>query len=251
MDGFEGENGVIVIAATNKIDSLDEALLRAGRFDRRVEVRLPNINDRVEILELYLKKINHKIDTKKLSLDLSGFSSASIATLINEAMLYMVKQNEKVLDLSHLEFAKRKLEFGKKENFVLNENEKEILSIYQVSKAFITKEKTTLFEENSSNIDSLFPSKSELKFQLKKYLAGSVGVEVIKDEQYAVYEKDLILAKELAKDMVEKYDMALSQSDLIEQIKSELKSEFDLNYDEILRLSQIMIEKEVIKADEL
>ncbi|WP_298752917.1 AAA family ATPase [uncultured Arcobacter sp.] len=251
MDGFEGENGVIVIAATNKIEVLDDALLRAGRFDRRVRLTLPNIKDRELILELYLKAIKHTLDIKKLSTNLSGFSSASISTLINEAMLYMIKSNDSVLEDKHIEIAKNKLEFGKKENFVLSDNEKEILSIYQASKAFITKERVSLFDENSTNLKTIFPSKNELKKELKKYLSGSIGIEVLKDEQYAIFEEDLKKADDLAKDMVEKYAMAKDYKELIEQTKVELKTQLDENYDEINKLTKIMIEKEVIEKNEL
>ncbi len=251
MDGFEGENGVIVIAATNKIEVLDDALLRAGRFDRRVKLSLPNINDRELILELYLKSIKHKLDVKKLSSELSGFSSATISTLINEAMLYMIKSNDKVLENRHIDIAKNKLEFGKKENFILNDVEKEILSIYQASKAFITKEKVGLFDENSTTLKSIFPSKNELKSELKKYLSGTIGIEVLKDEQYAIFEEDLKKADNLAKDMVDKYAMAKDYKELIEQTKVELKTILDENYEELNRLTKIMIEKEVIEKDEI
>ena len=87
MDGFDGESGVIVIAATNKIEVLDDALLRAGRFDRRLYVGLPNMEDRRKILELYLKDVKYEINIQKLSNDTSGFSSAALATLVNEALL--------------------------------------------------------------------------------------------------------------------------------------------------------------------
>lgn len=250
MDGFEGDNGVIVIAATNKIEILDDALLRAGRFDRRVKLNLPNINDRKKILELYLKSIKHELDIDKLSMNLSGFSSASISTLINEAMLNMIKTDEKILKNSDIEIAKNKLEFGKKENYILNKDEKEILAIYQASKAYITKEKVLLFDENSSQIKTLFPSKSDLKKELRKYLSGSIGVEVIKDEQYAIFEEDLVKANNLAKAMVEKYAMSKDYKELIEQTKIELKTQFDANYDEITRLTNIMIEKEVIAEND-
>lgn len=246
MDGFEGDNGVIVIGATNKIDVLDEALLRAGRFDRRVKLSLPNIKDRKLILELYLQKIKHNLDLENLATNLSGFSSASISTLINEAMLYMIKCNEKILENTHIEVAKNKLEFGKKENYILSNDEKEILAIYQASKAYITRQKVSLFDENSSKINSLFPSKKELKQELRKYLAGIIGVEVLKDEQYAIFEQDLKKADDLAKDMVDKYAMSKDYKELIEQTKIELKTQFDANFDEIKRLTEIMIEKEVI-----
>ena len=251
MDGFEGENGVIVIAATNKIEVLDDALLRAGRFDRRVKLTLPNINDRKLILELYLKSIKHTLDIEKLSSNLSGFSSASISTLINEAMLYMIKCDEVVLETKHIEIAKNKLEFGKKENFILSSEEKEILAIYQASKAFILKEKVGLFDENSTTLKSIFPSKNDLKKELKRYLSGSIGIEVLKDEQYAIFEEDLKKADDLAKEMVEKYAMAKDYKELIEQTKVELKTIFDVNYEEINRLTKIMIEKEVIEENEI
>ena len=251
MDGFDGDNGVIVIAATNKIEVLDSALLRAGRFDRRVKLSLPNINDRKLILELYLKSIRHNLNIDKLANDLSGFSSASISTLINEAMLYMVKCDEKTLDEKHIHIAKDKLEFGKKENYILSIEEKEILAIYQASKAFTIKDKVSLFDENGSSIKTLFPSKGELKNELRKYLSGIIGVEVLKDEQYAIFEDDLKKADKLALDMVEKYAMAKDYKELIEQTKVELKTQFDANYDEIRRLTNIMMEKEVIRKDDL
>ena len=85
------ESGVIVIAATNKIEVLDDALLRAGRFDRRLYVGLPNMEDRRRILELYLKDVKYEINIQKLSNETSGFSSAALATLVNEALLNMIK----------------------------------------------------------------------------------------------------------------------------------------------------------------
>ena len=115
MDGFDGDNGVIVIAATNKIEVLDDALLRAGRFDRRVHVGLPNIDDRKKILELYLNNRNHEINIERLVNETAGFSSAALATLINEALLNMIKNDKKILDNDDILIAKNKLEFGKKQ----------------------------------------------------------------------------------------------------------------------------------------
>jgi len=148
MDGFEGDSGVIVMAATNKVEVLDEALLRAGRFDRRVHVGLPNIEDRKKILELYLDGKNHEINIEQLSIDTTGFSSAALSTLINEALLNMIKRKSKILDSDDIEIAKNKLQFGKKQIKILDEKQKEILSIYQASKAFISKTKVSLFDES-------------------------------------------------------------------------------------------------------
>ena len=156
MDGFDGESGVIVIAATNKIEVLDDALLRAGRFDRRVYVGLPNIEDRKNILELYLKDINHKIDIEKLVNETAGFSSAALATLINEALLNMIKSYKKNLDYKDIEVAKNKLEFGKKQIKILDDEQKEILAIYQASKAYISKTKVALLDESVSKLNSTY-----------------------------------------------------------------------------------------------
>ena len=139
MDGFDGESGVIVIAATNKIEVLDDALLRAGRFDRRLYVGLPNMEDRRKILELYLKDVKYEINIQKLSNETSGFSSAALATLVNEALLNMIKNNNKVLSENDIEIAKNKLEFGKKQLKILDSEQKEILAIYQTCKAYIKK----------------------------------------------------------------------------------------------------------------
>ena len=147
MDGFEGDSGVIVIAATNKLEMLDDALLRAGRFDRRVHISLPNIEDRKDILNLYLKKKNHSINVDSLASATSGFSSASLSTLINEALLSMIKREDVSINEKDIQTAKSKLECGKKENMILDEKQKEILAIYQASKAFISKKRILLFDE--------------------------------------------------------------------------------------------------------
>ena len=114
MDGFDGESGVIVIAATNKIEVLDDALLRAGRFDRRLYVGLPNMEDRRKILELYLKDVKYEINIQKLSNETSGFSSAALATLVNEALLNMIKNNNQSLSENDIEIAKKQARVWKK-----------------------------------------------------------------------------------------------------------------------------------------
>ncbi len=251
MDGFEGDSGVIVIAATNKIEVLDDALLRAGRFDRRVHVSLPNINDRKHILELYLKEKNHEVDIDKLSNDTSGFSSATLSTLINEALLNMIKRESKILSMDDIEVAKNKLEFGKKQIKILDEKQKEILAIYQASKAYIAKSKIALFDESIKKLESTYPSYHELCENIKRDLAGFIGVEVIKKEKYAVNHKDLENAFEVAREIVEKYKMATSVDDLITNIKNDLRAELSHNATEVERLKTIMLQKEVILKDDI
>ena len=251
MDGFGGDSGVIVIAATNKVDVLDDALLRAGRFDRRVHIGLPNVQDRKNILELYLKNVSYEFDEMALSVSLAGFSSAAIATLVNEAKLNMIKRDDKVILLQDIEMAKEKLEFGKKDNKILNESQREILAIYQASKAFITQSKTTLFQEGLKKEEIKYPSKSELLSQIKAYLSGFVGVEVLKQELYAVNSDDLKMANTIAKQLVHEYEMANDEQEVLNSIKDELKREFTDNKEKLLQLTQIMLNNEVILNNEL
>ncbi len=250
MDGFEGDSGVIVIAATNKIDVLDEALLRAGRFDRRVFVNLPNIEDRKKILELYLKSKHYEFDLDKLAHETSGFSSAALATLINEALLNMIKREDKVVKIEDIELAKNKLEFGKKETLILDEIQKEILAVYQASKAYITKKKVRLFDEGVNTINSVYPSYEELLENIKRYLSGSIGVEVIKKQKYAINSQDINKAYELALKIVDEYKMAKDVDELIENISNQLRTDLSNKADEINRLKEIMIKNEEITLDD-
>ncbi len=251
MDGFDGDSGVIVIAATNKIEVLDDALLRAGRFDRRVHVGLPNINDRKKILELYLNNKNHEINIDKLVNETAGFSSAALATLINEALLNMIKNNKRILNSSDIQVAKNKLEFGKKQIKILDDKQKEILAIYQASKAFISKTKVALFDESVEKLNSTYPSFQELCENIRRDLAGFIGVEVIKKEKYAINHEDLEKAFKTASDVVNKYKMLNSVDELLLDIKNDLRSELSQNVEEINRLKEIMLKNEVITFDDI
>jgi len=253
MDGFEGDSGVIVIAATNKIEVLDEALLRAGRFDRRVFLQLPSIEDRRKILELYLKGKKFNFDIDKLSLDTAGFSSAALSTLVNEALLNMIKRGAVSLVDDDIEVAKNKVQFGKKEHQILDEKQREILAIYQSAKAYISNivdnsfEKRALFDEGIASLDRVYYSKSELENSIKKYLAGHIAIEVIKGEAYTLFDEDLKKANQIADDMVNKYEMSVN----IDRIKNDLRAELSKNSDIILRLKDIMLKNESITVNDL
>ncbi|NQY94023.1 MAG: AAA family ATPase [Campylobacteraceae bacterium] len=251
MDGFEGDSGILIIAATNKIEVLDEALLRAGRFDRRVFLELPNISDRKKILELYLKNKHYDFDLNNLANDTAGFSSAALSTLINESLLNMIKREDSKLNDEDIEIARNKVEFGKKEQKLLNTAQKEILAIYQASKAFISQETISLFDEGIKRENEVYPSKSKLLKNIKKYLSGSIGIEVIKHEMYAVNSEDLKHAYDLANDIVVKYNMSNNTDELLIDIKNELRSELSRNSKEILRLKDLMLENEVITLENI
>ena len=250
MDGFDGDSGVIVIAATNKIEVLDDALLRAGRFDRRLHIGLPNFDDRKKILELYLKDVNYEINIEKLALSTAGFNSASLSTLVNESLLYMIKNGKNILDELDIEIAKNKLEFGKKQLKILDSEQKEVLAIYQTCKAYISKSKVNLLDEGVKKINKVFLSYSEMQENIKRELAGSVGLELIKKEKFAIGEDAIKRAEDIALEMVNKYKMAASIEEIIFRVKESLKLELMQNSSEIQRLTNIMIKNEVINIDD-
>ena len=246
MDGFETNNGVMVIAATNKIEVLDEALLRAGRFDRRVFLTLPSKEDRVEILSLYLKNKAYNFDIEKLASDTSGFSSAALSTLVNEALLYMIKREGTSVLEDDIEEAKQKIQYGKKQINILSSEQKDILVTYQAGKAFVTKEKVHLFESGVFEENLLYPSKTQLENQIKKYLAGSIALEVIKNESFVVFKDELSQAYNIASDMVEVYKMEQSKEIIIQKIKDELKTMIIHNIDEVKKIKEILLKDEVV-----
>jgi len=246
MDGFDSNSGVMVIAATNKIDVLDEALLRAGRFDRRVFLKLPSLNDRKKIIELYTKSRKININIDQLAHNTSGFNSASISTLINEALLNMIKNNTKTISEEDIAYAKQKVQYGKHEQNIICHEEKEVLATYQATKAYFTKKKVSLFDEGILNDDCLYPSKSKLIEQIKHNLAGSVGLEVIKKEQYVVFKSELKLAYSIANQMKDDYKMVRDANELIVNIKEDLQNEIQNNIQDILAYKQILIKDEVL-----
>jgi len=124
MDGFEGNDGVIVIAATNRPDVLDPALLRPGRFDRQVVVDLPDIRGREAILKVHMRKVplDSDVDPLVLARGTPGFSGADLANLINEAALFAARYSDKKIDQTHLDLAKDKIMMGaERKSMILSE----------------------------------------------------------------------------------------------------------------------------------
>jgi len=246
MDGFDSKSGVMVVAATNKIEVLDEALLRAGRFDRRVFLSLPSVSDRVDILKLYLKDKRSNIDVDKLALDTSGFSSSALATLVNESLLNMIKRDGTSLLDVDIEIAKQKIQFGKKQIKILTDEQKDILATYQAGKAFITKSKVNLLDSGIIEEDLIYPSKTQLENQIKKYLSGTVTLEILNGEPNIVFEEELSKAYKLSTKMVDIYKMGTNSDTLILKIKDDLKSDILVNTQEIKRLKNILLKDEVV-----
>ncbi len=246
MDGFESNSGVMVIAATNKIEVLDEALLRAGRFDRRVFLTLPSKEDRLKILNLYLKDKKYNFDIEKLSSDTSGFSSAALATLVNESLLNMIKRDGNTVLDEDVSVAKQKIQHGKRQIHILNDEQKDILATYQAGKAYITKGKVNLFENGIVQEDLIYPSLTQLQNQIKKYLSGSIALEVIKGEPYIVFEDEMKEAYKIANNMVEVYKMKTSQDNVIQKAKDDLKDEISANIGAVKLLKEKLLKDEIV-----
>ncbi len=139
MDGFETNTNVIVIAATNRIDNLDKALLRPGRFDRQIFIDNPDYNGRKEILELYIKdKPIKEIDVDKVSKKTAGFSPASLANLINEAAILTVRNNKTSITNKEIDDALDKIKLGPvKKNIIRSEKNKELVAFHEAGHAVV------------------------------------------------------------------------------------------------------------------
>jgi cell division protease FtsH len=140
MDGFEGGEGVIVIAATNRPDVLDPALLRPGRFDRQVVIPLPDIRGREAILKVHLRKVPLDDDVKPrvIARGTPGFSGADLANLINEAALFAARENAKAVTMDHMEKAKDKIMMGaERRSMVMSEKEKKLTAYHEAGHAVV------------------------------------------------------------------------------------------------------------------
>ena len=140
MDGFEGNEGVIVIAATNRPDVLDPALLRPGRFDRQVTVPLPDIRGREQILKVHMKKtpISNDVKPKLLARGTPGFSGADLANLVNEAALFAARASKKIVDMSDFEKDKDKILMGgERKSMVMNDDERKLTAYHEAGHAIV------------------------------------------------------------------------------------------------------------------
>ena len=140
MDGFEGNEGVIVIAATNRPDVLDPALLRPGRFDRQVVVPLPDIVGRTQILNVHMKKVPvaPDVNPEVIARGTPGFSGADLANLVNEAALFAARQNKRVVEQEDFDRAKDKIMMGvERRSMVMSEDEKRLTAYHEAGHAIV------------------------------------------------------------------------------------------------------------------
>jgi len=140
MDGFEGHEGVIVIAATNRPDVLDPALLRPGRFDRQVVVPLPDVRGRSQILKVHMRKVpaSDSVDAMVIARGTPGFSGADLANLVNEAALFAARANKKLVTMAEFERAKDKIMMGaERKSMIMKESEKKLTAYHEAGHAIV------------------------------------------------------------------------------------------------------------------
>ena len=256
MDGFDESSGVVVIAATNKIEVLDEALLRSGRFDRKVFLELPSLQEREEILRVHLRGKDFSFDIAEVARKCVGFSGAAIASLVNEAALFALKNHQKTLTLESILAVKDKVFLGKKALLGLDEGQKELLSIYQAAKGVsgvllgLEFEKCPLLGELVILEERSIRSQESLRARIRLALSGTLALKLVKNQGFTLGEKDLQEAKNIAKEMLE-YEMITCTQSELEELRSLQMEALTLHLEAVKRVAQALLEQESLSYEEL
>ena len=228
MDGFEGGEGVIVIAATNRPDVLDPALLRPGRFDRQVVVPLPDILGREAILNVHMRKVplGDDIDTKTIARGTPGFSGADLANLVNEAALFAAKEGGRRVTMEHFEKAKDKVIMGvERKSMVMPEEERRNTAYHESGHTVVAKvlrehtdpvHKVTVIPRGRAlGVTMQLPEEDRYSHNRKYLLAriavlmgGRIAEEVFMDQMTTGASNDFEVATDLAQKMVSRWGMS-------------------------------------------
>lgn len=229
MDGFEGNEGVIVIAATNRPDVLDPALLRPGRFDRQVVVPLPDIRGREQILKVHIRKIAASDNVKPgiIARGTPGFSGADLANLVNEAALFAARANKKLVEMDDLEQAKDKVMMGaERRSMVMSEEDKRNTAYHEAGHAIVgllspshdPVYKVTIIPRGKSlgvtmflpEKDSYSQDKEQLESIISSLFGGRIAEELIlgKDHVTTGASNDIERATQIARNMVTKWGLS-------------------------------------------
>ncbi|MGC8728530.1 MAG: ATP-dependent zinc metalloprotease FtsH [Elusimicrobiales bacterium] len=227
LDGFEVKEGIILIAATNRPDVLDPALLRPGRFDRRINVPIPDIKGRTEILKVHAKKIklSESVDLSVIAQRTPGFSGADLANIINEAAIIAAKKNKESVEFEELEEAIEKTIAGpQRRSRIISEKEKKIIAYHEAGHALVAKllkdtdpvHKISIIPRGPAlgytlqlpQEDKYLTSKSEILSKLSILLAGRASEEVVFGEITTGAGDDLSKATAYAQKMVMEFGMS-------------------------------------------
>jgi len=234
MDGFEASSGVIVIAATNRADVLDKALLRPGRFDRQVMVGLPDIKGREQILLVHMRKVPIDPDVKAdiLARGTPGFSGADLANLVNEAALFAARRNKRTVDMQDFEDAKDKIYMGpERKSMVMREEERRNTAYHESGHAVVAKllptadpvHKVTIMPRGWAlgltwqlpEFDRISHYKNKMLEEISILFGGRIAEEVFMHQMSTGAANDFERATKLARDMVTKYGMSDSLGTMV------------------------------------
>jgi len=236
MDGFEDSSGVMVIGATNNLESIDSALLRSGRFDRRVEISLPDMEDRQKVLELYLANKKHDVDIEQLARVTVGLSNASLATLVNEAGLYAIKQGRDNINDDDFEAIREKVVNGRKKIKSLTYKERELQALYQSAKAIVATwydvefDKIGIVTTKLIEHDLEILSRNQILDRAKIFIAGAIATQKHYHDKFTNAQEDIQRAKNIIDDIHDKYSMGDHFSTTLEtkeQIYHDLTKEIE------------------------
>ena len=227
MDGFSENEGVIVIAATNRPDVLDKALLRPGRFDRQIVVSAPDVKAREEILEVHSrhKKLGDDVDLRTIAKNTVGFSGADLENVMNEASLLAARRNKEEINMQEVEDAMIKITMGpEKKSRVRNEKENKLVAFHEAGHAVVSHYLPSQNMIHQISIvprgmaggytmyrpdeDKSFMSKVEMEESIISLLGGRVAESIVLDDISTGASNDIERASKIARDMVTKYGMS-------------------------------------------
>ena len=228
MDGFEGNNGVIILAATNRPESLDPALTRPGRFDRRVPVELPDLKGREAILKVHAKKIKiaDDVDFNKVARMASGASGAELANIVNEAALRAVRDGRRFATQADLEESIEVVIAGyQKKNAIMTDHEKRIVAYHEIGHALVAAKQTnsapvqkiTIVPRTSGALgytmqvdegDRVLMSREEIENKIATFTGGRAAEELVFGSVTTGAANDIEQATKLARAMITRYGMS-------------------------------------------
>ena len=227
MDGFSSEETIIVLAATNRPEMLDKALLRPGRFDRQITIPVPDLKGRLEILKIHAedKKISDDVNLESIAEDTAGFTGAELANILNEAAIIATINKHEEIENSDIEEAVKKVTVGlEKKTRVYSEKDKKLTAYHEAGHAVVSRYLPTQTDVKEVSIiprgvaggytmyksdeDKYYISKTEMKEKLVALLGGRAAEKLVLDDISTGASNDIEVATKIARDMVTKYGMS-------------------------------------------
>lgn len=298
MDGFDTEETIIVLAATNRPEMLDKALLRPGRFDRQITIALPDMKGREEILNIHAKdkKFAENVSMKDIAGDTAGFTGAELANILNEAAIIATIKEHKAITQNDIEDAVKKVTVGlEKQSRVISERDKRLTAFHEAGHAIVSSQLETQkdikevsiiprgvaggYTMYKTNEDKYYISKKEMEEKLIALLGGRAAEKLVLNDISTGASNDIEVATQIAKDMIIKYGMSENLGPISintekdpyelqllgekfgDAIGAEVKIMLDTAYakaqeilnnnmDKLHAVAQVLIQKEIISAEE-